>query len=171
MIDVGVVTHGQGQRWYEIRLTGFESHAGSTPMPRRKDALLGAARIVELVNAIGLSKAPLGVSTVGMLNPYPNSRNVIPGEVFMTCEFRHPIDDDADRRWTRRCKEGVEAITKKIGLTYDLKQVFYYAPVAFDTDASTPCAAPPSISATRIATSSRAPGTTPATSRASRRPR
>ena len=53
-IDVGVVTHGQGQRWYEIKLTGFESHAGSTPMPRRKDALLGAARIVELVNAIGL---------------------------------------------------------------------------------------------------------------------
>ena len=64
--DVGVVTHGQGQRWYEIRLTGFESHAGSTPMPRRKDALLGAARIVELVNRIGLSKAPLGVSTCGM---------------------------------------------------------------------------------------------------------
>ena len=35
-LDVGVVTHGQGQRWYEIRLTGFESHAGSTPMPRRR---------------------------------------------------------------------------------------------------------------------------------------
>ena len=91
--DVGVVTHGQGQRWYEIRLTGFESHAGSTPMPRRRDALLGAARIVELVNAIGLKNAPLGVSTVGMLNPYPNSRNVIPGEVFMTSEFRHPVDE------------------------------------------------------------------------------
>ena len=131
LIDVGVVTHGQGQRWYEIRLTGFESHAGTTPMPRRKDALLGAARIVELVNAIGLSKAPLGVSTVGMLNPYPNSRNVIPGEVFMTCEFRHPIDatlTDMDSS----LRAGVEAITKKIGLTYDLKQVFYYAPVAFD---------------------------------------
>ena len=56
-IDVGVVTHGQGQRWYEIRLTGFESHAGSTPMPRRKDALLGAARIVELVNAIEIGRA------------------------------------------------------------------------------------------------------------------
>src|SRR6202790_3971170 len=130
-IDVGVVTHGQGQRWYEIRLTGFESHAGSTPMPRRKDALLGAARIVELVNAIGLSKAPLGVSTVGMLNPYPNSRNVIPGEVFMTCEFRHPIDATLTEM-DAALKEGVEAITKKIGLTYDLKQVFYYAPVAFD---------------------------------------
>jgi beta-ureidopropionase / N-carbamoyl-L-amino-acid hydrolase len=130
-IDVGVVTHGQGQRWYEIKLTGFESHAGSTPMPRRKDALLGAARIVELVNKIGLSKAPLGVSTVGMLNPYPNSRNVIPGEVFMTCEFRHPIDatlSDMDAQ----LKVGVEEIAKTIGLTYDLKQVFYYAPVAFD---------------------------------------
>ena len=130
-LDVGVVTHGQGQRWYEIRLTGFESHAGSTPMPRRKDALLGAARIVELVNAIGLSKAPLGVSTVGMLNPYPNSRNVIPGEVFMTCEFRHPIDATLSEM-DAALKEGVEAITTKIGLTCDLKQVFYYPPVAFD---------------------------------------
>jgi len=132
-IDVGVVTHGQGQRWYEIRLTGFESHAGSTPMPRRKDALLGAARIVELVNAIGLSKAPLGVSTVGMLNPYPNSRNVIPGEVFMTCEFRHPIDATLSEM-NAALHEGVKAIAEKIGLTYELKQVFYYAPVAFDEE-------------------------------------
>jgi beta-ureidopropionase / N-carbamoyl-L-amino-acid hydrolase len=130
-IDVGVVTHGQGQRWYEIRLTGFESHAGSTPMPRRKDALLGAARIVELVNAIGLSKAPLGVSTVGMLNPYPNSRNVIPGEVFMTCEFRHPIDATLSEM-DAALQEGVKAIAGKIGLAYDIKQVFYYVPVAFD---------------------------------------
>ena len=130
-IDVGVVTHGQGQRWYEIRLTGFESHAGSTPMPRRKDALLGAARIVELVNSIGLSKAPLGVSTVGMLNPYPNSRNVIPGEVFMTSEFRHPIDatlSDMDAK----LRAGVAEICKTIGLEFDLKQVFYYPPVEFD---------------------------------------
>jgi len=130
-IDVGVVTHGQGQRWYEIRLTGFESHAGSTPMPRRKDALLGAARIVELVNAIGLSKAPLGVSTVGMLNPYPNSRNVIPGEVFMTCEFRHPIGETLDAM-DAALKEGVAEITRRGGLTFDLKEVFYYPPVPFD---------------------------------------
>src|SRR5579872_3620571 len=130
-IDVGVVTHGQGQRWYEIRLTGFESHAGTTPMPRRKDALLGAARIVELVNAIGLKKAPLAVSTVGMLNPYPNSRNVIPGEVFMTCEFRHPVDATLSEM-DAALRQGVEEIVAKIGLTADLKQIFYYAPVAFD---------------------------------------
>ncbi len=130
-IDVGVVTHGQGQRWYEIRLTGFESHAGSTPMPRRRDALLGAARIVELVNQIGLSNAPLGVSTVGMLNPYPNSRNVIPGEVFMTCEFRHPLGETLDSM-DAALKAGIEEVAKRNGLTYDLKEVFYYPPVPFD---------------------------------------
>jgi len=130
-IDVGVVTHGQGQRWYEIRLNGFESHAGSTPMPKRKDALLGAARIVELVNGVGLSKAPLGVSTVGMLNPYPNSRNVIPGAVFMTCEFRHP-DNAALNAMDAALRQGVEAIAARIGLTYEIKEVFYYPPVPFD---------------------------------------
>jgi N-carbamoyl-L-amino-acid hydrolase len=130
-IDVGVVTHGQGQRWYEIRLTGFESHAGSTPMPRRKDALLGAARVVELVNAIGLAKAPLAVSTVGMLNPYPNSRNVIPGEVFMTVDFRHPLDATLSEM-DAALKQGVEEISAAIGLAVEIKQVFYYPPVAFD---------------------------------------
>jgi N-carbamoyl-L-amino-acid hydrolase len=129
--DVGIVTHGQGQRWYELKFTGFESHAGSTPMPVRKDALLGAARVVELVNAIGLAKAPLGVSTCGMINAYPNSRNVIPGEVFLACEFRHPIDATLSEM-DAALHEGVKAIAAKIGLTYELKQVFYYAPVAFD---------------------------------------
>jgi beta-ureidopropionase / N-carbamoyl-L-amino-acid hydrolase len=129
-IDIGVVTHGQGQRWYEIQLIGFESHAGSTPMPRRKDALLGAAQIVTLVNAIGLNHAPLGVSTVGMLNTYPNSRNVIPGEVFMTCEFRYP-DDAKLTQMDAELRDGVDEICQKIGLHYDLKQVFYYPPVAF----------------------------------------
>ena len=131
--DVGIVTHGQGQRWYELKLTGFESHAGSTPMPVRKDALLGAARVVELVNAIGLSKAPLGVSTCGMINAYPNSRNVIPGEVFLACEFRHPIDATLSEM-DAALHEGVKAICDKIGLGYELKQVFYYAPVAFDEE-------------------------------------
>jgi len=134
--DVGIVTHGQGQRWYELKLTGFESHAGSTPMPVRKDALLGAARIVELVNAIGLSKAPLGVSTCGMINAYPNSRNVIPGEVFLACEFRHPIDATLSEM-DAALHEGVKAICDKIGLTYELKQIFYYAPVAFDAECVT----------------------------------
>eukprot|EP01037_Dinobryon_pediforme_P009541 gene9541-9617_t len=131
--DIGVVTHGQGQRWYEINLTGFESHAGSTPMPRRRDALLGAARIIELVNKIGLKFAPNAVATVGMLTPYPGSRNVIPGEVFMTVDFRHP-DDDILKKMDQALKRGIKTICSKIGLTQETKQVFYYKPVAFNTE-------------------------------------
>ena len=170
-IDVGVVTHGQGQRWYEIRLTGFESHAGSTPMPRRKDALLGAARIVELVNKIGLGKAPLAVATVGMLNPYPNSRNVIPGEVFMTSEFRHPIDATLSEM-DAALKIGVEEICKAAGL--DVRpQADFLLPAGRVRQGLRQRGASrrPSISACRIATSSPAPATTPAISRASARPR
>jgi N-carbamoyl-L-amino-acid hydrolase len=132
-IDVGVVTHGQGQRWFEITLTGFESHAGSTPMPRRKDALLGAARLVEAVNRIGLAHAPLAVATVGMLNPYPNSRNVIPGQVFMTVDFRHPVDETLTAM-AEALHAAVKEVSEGIGLTADVKQIFYYQPVAFDPD-------------------------------------
>ncbi len=132
-IDIGVVTHGQGQFWYEITLTGFESHAGSTPMPRRKDALLGAARIVELVNKIGLSHAPNAVSTVGMLNPYPGSRNVIPGQAFLTVDFRSPSDETLVKM-ASALKRGVQRICAKGGLTFEIKQVFEYKAVPFSAD-------------------------------------
>ena len=130
-VDIGVVTHGQGQRWYEGTLKGFESHAGSTPMPRRRDALVGAARVVELVNRIGLAHPPLAVSTTGMLNPHPNSRNVIPGEVFLTCEFRHP-DDAVLILMDRALRDGIAEIAAAAKLEAAIEQVFSYAAVAFD---------------------------------------
>jgi len=128
---IGVVTDAQGQRWYEVTLTGVESHAGPTPMGRRKDALLGAARIVELVNRIGLDNAPLACSTVGMIEAYPNSRNVIPGRVFLTIDFRHPQDSVLSIMHAA-LEEGIEQITTDIGLQKELEQIFYYAPVPFD---------------------------------------
>ena len=130
-VDIGVVTHGQGQRWFEVTLTGFESHAGSTPMPRRRDALVGAAKIVELVQQLGLSHPPLAVSTCGMLNPYPNSRNVIPGKVFLTCEFRHPEVATLDAM-DHALREGIARIARAGGLEAEIKKVFDYPPVPFD---------------------------------------
>ena len=128
---IGVVTHGQGQRWFEVTLTGFESHAGSTPMPRRRDALLGAARIVQLVNEIGLSHPPLAVSTAGMLNVHPGSRNVIPGKVFMTCEFRHPDNDVLDAM-EGTLRQGIARVAREGGLEPAVERVFAYPPVPFD---------------------------------------
>jgi len=130
-ITVGVVTDAQGQRWYELTLTGVESHAGPTPMDRRKDALLGAARVVELVNKTGLDHAPVACATVGMLNVYPSSRNVIPGRTFVTIDIRHP-DDEVLAAMDKTIRDGIAKIAEDIGLQSDLEQIFYYAPVPFD---------------------------------------
>lgn len=91
---IGVVTGVQAMRWFELTITGRESHAGSTPMVARKDALVGAARVVEAVQALALTHAPDAVGTVGILEVRPASPNVIPGEIFMTIDIRHP--DDAE---------------------------------------------------------------------------
>jgi N-carbamoyl-L-amino-acid hydrolase len=90
---IGIVTDAQGQRWYEINLIGRESHAGPTPMPIRKDALVTAAKIIQKVNSIGHSHPPFACATVGQIISSPNSRNVIPGHVFLTIDFRHPNFD------------------------------------------------------------------------------
>ncbi len=128
---IGVVTDAQGQRWYEMTLTGMESHAGPTPMNRRKDALLGAARVVELVNKVGLDNAPVACATVGMLDVHPNSRNVIPGRVALTIDFRHP-EDDVLAGMDAAMRAGVEKIAADIGLEVELEQIFYYAPIHFE---------------------------------------
>ena len=128
---IGVVTGAQGQRWYEITLTGVESHAGPTPMDRRHDALLGAARLVELVNRIGLEHPPSACATVGMIDAYPNSRNVIPGWVFLTIDFRHP-DDGVLAQMDADMRAGLNDIAATIGLELAIEQILYLEPVVFD---------------------------------------
>src|SRR6476660_7627040 len=86
---VGIVQGVQGMRWYEVTVTGQEAHTGATPMHLRKNALLGAARMIEAIDAIGQRHQP-GVATVGLIENKPNSRNVVPGEVFFTIDLRHP---------------------------------------------------------------------------------
>ena len=90
--DIGVVTHGQGLSWTQITITGKDSHTGSTPMPLRKNAGLGMARILELVDQIAWSHAPHAVGAAGHIDVYPNSRNVIPGKVVFTIDFRSLFD-------------------------------------------------------------------------------
>ncbi len=130
---IGVVTDAQGQRWYECTLTGQEAHAGPTPMATRRDALVGAARIVEAVNRIGLENAPLACATVGLVEVFPNSRNTIPGKVFFTVDFRHP-DADVLARMDAALRETIERVTSEIGLGVELEQIWYSPPVPFDPE-------------------------------------
>jgi N-carbamoyl-L-amino-acid hydrolase len=129
--DIGIVTAANGQRWYEITITGVESHAGPTPMNRRKDALLGAARIVELVNTIGHAHDPAACATCGMIQCFPNSRNVIPGSVFLTVDFRHPNVDKLTAM-DKALREGLPGIAKATGVTLDIKDVSYFPPLPFE---------------------------------------
>ncbi len=89
---IGIVTGVQGMRWFEVTVTGAESHAGSTPMPLRHDAMVAAARMIVAVSDVALRHAPLAVGTVGLVECRPNSRNVVPGEVFFSIDLRHPSD-------------------------------------------------------------------------------
>ncbi len=87
---IGIVTGAQAQVWYDARIVGQDSHAGTTPPSTRKDALLATARVVELVDRIMRARGEDGRGTVGMLQVIPNSRNVVPGETRFSVEFRHP---------------------------------------------------------------------------------
>jgi allantoate deiminase/N-carbamoyl-L-amino-acid hydrolase len=93
---VGVVTGISGPLWLTVKLKGMAGHAGSVPMPLRKDALLGAAKITAALHEI-VTKEPgvPTIGTVGTMQVFPGSRNIIPEEVSFTIDLR---DIDMERR-------------------------------------------------------------------------
>jgi len=128
---VGIVTGAQGQRWYEITVTGQEAHAGPTPMKKRRDALVGASRMIDAVNRIGLAHPPYACATVGFVQVSPNSRNTIPGRVFFAVDFRHPEDATLtamDMELRAACGE----VAGAIGLECEVKEFWYFPPTPFD---------------------------------------
>jgi beta-ureidopropionase / N-carbamoyl-L-amino-acid hydrolase len=127
---IGVVMGIQGIRWFEVTLTGAESHAGTTPMNRRKDALLGAARLVERINRIALGHAP-GVSTVGLMQVRPNSRNTIPGSVFFTVDLRHPSDATL-LQMKAELEAAVSETCAALGLQAECKEIWHSPAVHYD---------------------------------------
>jgi N-carbamoyl-L-amino-acid hydrolase len=127
---IGVVQGIQGIKWFELTLTGQDCHAGTTPMNRRKDAMLAAARIVDAVNKIALDHAP-GVGTVGLMQVHPNSRNVIPGKVFFTVDLRHPYDEELEKM-----KAALETVCAEIcgelGVEYDAPEIWNSPAIHYD---------------------------------------
>ena len=86
--NIGVVEGIVGIRYWEVTFEGVATHAGTTPMADRRDALLAAARFVEAVNATVLATPGRSVGTVGRLAVFPGAPNVIPGRVVLTLELR-----------------------------------------------------------------------------------
>jgi len=129
--DIGIVTHGQGLSWTQVTITGKDAHTGSTPMPMRKNAGLGMARVLELVEEIALSHAPHAVGAAGHIDIYPNSRNVIPGKAVFTVDFRSP-DLSVIEDMEKRLHEGAKTICGDMGLEVELEKVGGFDPVEFD---------------------------------------
>jgi N-carbamoyl-L-amino-acid hydrolase len=128
---IGIVTGVQGIRWFEVTVTGRDCHAGSTPMPMRSDALLAAARMIERINAVALAHAPNAVSTVGLIEARPNSRNVINGEVFFTIDLRHP-DDAVVLAMEEEVRAAIADVSDKSDVTAAVDCVWVSPAVHFD---------------------------------------
>jgi len=126
---VGVVTGVQGMRWYEITLKGQESHTGATPMGLRKNALLAAARMIDAINDVGMAHLP-GVASVGLIENRPNSRNVVPGEVFFTIDLRHPDEAILDKM-EKAYRDAVFKIADEARVEIDEKRIWNSPAVKF----------------------------------------
>jgi N-carbamoyl-L-amino-acid hydrolase len=104
-IDIGVVEGIVGIKQWEVTVTGFQNHAGTTAMDQRHDALLSAARFVEMVNRVVRSIPGRQVGTVGRIQAFPGAPNVIPGKVVCTLELRDLDDKKVDSMYARIAKE------------------------------------------------------------------
>ena len=130
---IGVVTGAQAQVWWDARIIGQDSHAGTTPPYARRDALVTAARVIDLVDRRMRERGDDGRGTVGFLKVLPNSRNVIPGEVAFSVEFRHPDTAQIEHLAMTFPAEAL-ALVAETGCTLELTELFRFAAQPFDAD-------------------------------------
>ena len=129
--DIGVVTHGQGLRWIECKITGKESHTGSTPMHMRKNAGRGLALVTELVHEIAMKNQPNAVGAIGHIDVYPNSRNIIPGQIVCTIDMRTHLLDKL-QSMVAELEERAPKLCEEIGVEFECSIVGQFDPPAFD---------------------------------------
>ncbi|MGA9894523.1 MAG: Zn-dependent hydrolase [Xanthobacteraceae bacterium] len=127
---IGIVQGVQGIRWYEVTVTGEAAHTGTTPMLRRRNALVGAARVIDRIDSIAREHPPFAVGTVGLIENRPNSRNVIPDEVFFTVDFRHPEDAVLDAM-EAKLRGALREILDPMTLAYEKARIWSSPPVKF----------------------------------------
>jgi N-carbamoyl-L-amino-acid hydrolase len=130
---IGVVPAVMGLSWYDCVVTGMEAHAGPTPMQLRKDALQVSTRIMQEVVAIANRYPPYGRGTVGMVQVFPNSRNVIPGEVKFSIDLRN-VNDELLNTMHEEIHAFIDKTRQQTGLGITLERVSYYPPCPFHPD-------------------------------------
>ena len=132
-IDIGVVTHGQGLKWLEVKLSGVEQHTGTTPMHVRKDTSLALSEIILAVNHIANKNQPNALGSVGHVEVFPNSRNVIAGNSLFTIDIRSP-DINKLEKMENELRDMAIDICNKYKVKFEMDQIGGFDPVAFDKE-------------------------------------
>ena len=131
--QIGIVTGAQAQVWWDAVCTGQDAHAGTTPPSARRDALVATARIIDLVDRMMRARGEDGRGTVGFVQVLPNSRNVVPGEVRFSVEFRHPDTAEIERLAAEFPREA-EAVARGCGIGLKLTELFRFPHQPFDPE-------------------------------------
>lgn len=130
---IGVVPAVMGLSWYDCTVTGMEAHAGPTPMGLRRDALQVATSIMQETVQIANRYPPYGRGTVGMVQVFPNSRNVIPGQVKFSIDLRN-VNDELLNTMHEEMLAFVAKTRSESGLGIEIERVSYYPPCPFHPD-------------------------------------
>lgn len=130
---IGVVSGVLGIRWFDCTVTGMEAHAGPTPMALRKDAMLAATRIMQDVVAAAHRHPPHGRGTVGMVQVFPNSRNVIPGRVKFSIDLRNSTDALVDQM-AAEVKAFADQVAQEHGVQVHIEMVSSYPAQLFQPE-------------------------------------
>lgn len=131
--SIGVVTGGQAIRWLDVRVEGMAAHAGTTPMKLRKDALYGAAQMIQALEGLATDFAPEGLTTVGELSIAKSSRNTIPGLVNFTVDLRHHRDSAIDEM-EQQVRQRLADIASRRGLLVSVEPHWISPATPFDAE-------------------------------------
>ncbi|MFD5018804.1 M20 family metallo-hydrolase [Paenibacillus sp. NPDC058367] len=134
--QIGVVQGIVGQRRYMVKVSGIANHAGTTPMFMRQDALASAVEMLYVLESAAKTAGEPLVATSGKLEVYPNTPNVIPGEVLFTLDIRHSEEDELERFCEKLLAECNEIAVKR-GVTLEVTPVLHTVPAPMDTKLST----------------------------------
>ena len=130
---IGVVTGGQAIRWLDVTVTGVAAHAGTTPMPYRKDAYFAAAQMAAELERIVEGYAPRGLVTIGQVGIANASRNTIAGHVTFTVDLRHHQDSEVDAM-ERDLRDAFARVAQSRGVKVSVETYWRSPATPFDAD-------------------------------------
>ena len=131
--SVGIVTGVQGIRWYDLMITGQETHAGPSPMHYRRDPMMLAAKILPLIYEIAATYQPEAKVTIGYIDASPGVRNTVPGSLTIAVDLRHPNTKEL-ANMDSALKNIVQKLSGEYRVTAELEEIWYSPPVKFDVE-------------------------------------